>query len=233
MIVRPHPDGIALITQPDHACLAGAVMERCVELRSRPRRDAVLLAVSEHDAGWAEVDAAPVLDPAGEIADFIHAPVELRQGVWPRSVARLASQPWAAALVAHHAVNAYDRFRGDSAWEGFFAGMEAARERHLAASGLSFDELVADYHFVRVGDLVSLAFCTAHPERLRHGDHDVRLVGDRVVVTPDLFGGEVVPFAIAARLLPKRRFGSAAELRAAVAAAPTAILHGSVAGVAG
>ena len=71
-------------------------MEHCVPLASRPRRDAILHAIAEHDNGWAEGDAAPSVNPAtGQIFDFISAPIAVRQGVWPRGVARLAGDPWA------------------------------------------------------------------------------------------------------------------------------------------
>ena len=38
------------------------------------------------------------------------------------AVAGLTDAPWAAALVAHHAITVYDRFRADPAWDDFFAG---------------------------------------------------------------------------------------------------------------
>jgi hypothetical protein len=37
------------------------------------------LLLVEHDNGWAEEDAAPVVDPAnGGVADFIRIPLEIR-----------------------------------------------------------------------------------------------------------------------------------------------------------
>src|SRR3954463_4207109 len=105
MIVRTYRDRLQLITQPDHAQLARRIMEHCVALADHPRRNAIMLAIAEHDNGWAEPDAAPTVDlSTGRIADFITAPTAVRQGAWPRAVARLAHSPWAAALVANHAV---------------------------------------------------------------------------------------------------------------------------------
>ena len=104
MIVRQFADSLLLITQPDHAHLAREVMGRALPLARHPRRDAILLAVREHDNGWAEPDAEPIIGPSGDVADFIAAPIAVRQGVWPRAVARLAGDPWAAALVAQHAI---------------------------------------------------------------------------------------------------------------------------------
>ena len=148
MIVRPAGDRILLITQPDHAHLARRVMERCVPLASRPRRDAILHAIAEHDNGWAEEDASPRVDYAtGHVIDFVAAPAEVRQRVWPRAIARLAPDSWAAALVAQHAITVFDRFRSDGEWTTFFTEMEDLRGAMLRASGPPLDELLGDYVF--------------------------------------------------------------------------------------
>ena len=233
MIVRPLSGGFQLITQPDHAHLARRIMESCVPLAARPRRVAILLAIGEHDGGWVEVDAAPRVDAeTGGVVDFVKAPLSVRQGVWPRAIARLAGEPWAAALVAHHAWFVYERFRtgADPEWTAFFAEMAAARDERLRSLGASLDELLADYAFLRLGDLISLAFCNLAPEPLRHDEWTVSLVGSRVVVTPDAFGGAVVPFEIEAREVHGAPFRSDAELRAALAYAAATTLRGEVAG---
>jgi hypothetical protein len=229
MIVRPAPGAVHLITQPDHARLARKIMERCVPLADHPRRDAILHAIAEHDNGWTEEDSEPTVDPAtGNVADFIKVPVGVRQRVWPRGVARLA-EPWAAALVAHHAVTVYERFRQDSQWTPFFAEMESARDARVRQSGRSLDDLLVDYPFVRLGDLVSLAFCTGSTDEQRFGAWTVKLAGSRVTVTPSPFAGSIVDFEIAAREISTRPFQTDAGLRAAVAESSSRILRGQVA----
>ena len=160
-------------------------MERCVPLADRPRRDRILHAIAEHDngwaeedAGWAEEDAAPTVDPrTGCVVDFVSAPLRVRHGVWPRAIERLSADPWAAALVAQHAVTVYDRFDPIGSWTSFFTTMEAARDDMLRASGLPFDDLAADYQFVRLGDLISLTFCVGWTDPQHFGDWTVELVG--------------------------------------------------------
>jgi hypothetical protein len=231
VIVRPGHDALQLITQPDHAHLARRIMEHCAPLAARPRRDAILHAIGEHDNGWVEEDAAPIVNPStGEVADFVHAPLSLRQGVWPRAVARLADDPWAAALVAQHAVTVYDRFRGDGDWTSFFAGMETARDSWLRNSGLALDDLVADYAFVRLGDLISLTFCAGWTTDQEFGGWTVQLSSTRVTVTPDLFAGTVTPIEISAREIPNRPFRSDADLRDALSQAVWRTLRGAVGG---
>ena len=219
------------MTQPDHAHLARRIMEHCVPLAARPRRDAILHAIAEHDNGWAEEDAAPTVNPrTGNVADFVSAPLSVRHAVWPRGVARLAESPWAAALVAHHALTVYDRFRSEAEWTSFFAGMEAARGAMLHASRLPLDDLVADYTFVRLADLISLTFCTGWTDEHRFGDWTIQLFGTRVVVMPDPFGGMRIPIEINTREIRNQPFRLDAELRDALSAANTTTLRGEVAG---
>jgi Protein of unknown function (DUF3891) len=229
VIVRPAGDRIQLITQPDHARLARQIMEGCVPLAARARRDTILHAIAEHDNGWAEEDAAPRVNPAtGQPFDFVTAPATVRQIVWPRGVARLGRAPYAAALVAQHAITVYDRFRPEPEWVPFFAGMETARDQMLRASGLPPGDLLADYVFVRLADLISLTFCTGWTDEQRFGEWAVQRFGTRVVVTPEAFGGGEVPFEIRAREIDDRAFRSDAELREALTEARSTVLQGAV-----
>src|SRR5690606_13333781 len=157
----------------------------------------------EHDNGWREPDEAPTVDlESGRVFDFIGAPAEIRQGVWPRGVARLADRPWSAALVAQHALTIYDRYRGDAAWTAFFAAMEARRDSLVATTGLSLDTLMHDYAYVRIGDLISLIFCNEWDEPHEYPPWTFTRDGDTVVVRPDPFEGRRVPLAIQAREVP-------------------------------
>lgn len=202
-------------------------MEHCAALSDRPRRSAILHAIGEHDNGWTEEDATPLLDPnSGTIADFVHAPLSVRHRVWPRAVARLESDPWAATLVAQHAITVYDRFRPEAEWASFFTTMEAIRDRLLEDSGLPLDGLLTDYAFVRLGDLISLTFCTGWTDEQHYGRWTVRRSGATVIVTPDLFGGASIPFVIRAREIRNQTFLSDADLRDSLRDAATITLEG-------
>ena len=231
MIVRPVNDRFLLITQPEHAHLSRRVMEGCAALHEHSRQASILHAIGEHDNGWAEEDATPLIDPeSGRVADFVTSPASVRQRVWPRGIARLEGDPWAAALVAHHAVTVYDRYRPDPEWTSFFSRMETSRDALVRARGLSLEELVPDYAFVRLGDLISLMFCTGWSEAQRFGPWSVSRAGSRVLVTPDAFAGAAIPMVIEAREIGPGPFRSDAELRAALAAARRVIMHGEVTG---
>jgi hypothetical protein len=244
MIVRSADARLHLITQADHAALARRIMEYWEPLVVAERRAPILLAVGDHDNGWREPDAAPVVDAdSGRIHDFISAPADVRQGVWPRGVYRLANRDrWAAALVAHHAVFVYDRYRSDPAWSTFFTEMEAIRGELVGRKAM--DDLLADYRFVRIGDLISLVFCNRWNETQAYEGwtFDLRDAGaptartvrggvdGRVEIAPDPFGGREVPMAIEAREIADMPYHSNAILRDALAAAPIVTLHGAASG---
>jgi hypothetical protein len=229
MIVRPGAGVLHLITQPDHAALARRIMEHWSSLAKVARRRDILAAIEHHDRGWAEPDAALTVDPAtATIRDFVSVPAVVRQSVWPRSVAALTSVPWAAALVAHHAITVYDRYRQDVAWLDFFPAMTNLRDEHLARAAGDFKSLARDYVYLRLGDLVSLTFCTGAtaPESL--GPWTIRLAGAQVHVTPNPFAIDL-PFAVEAREIPDVPYPTDDALRAAIAAGHSRALAGLVA----
>ncbi|HEY9462387.1 MAG TPA: DUF3891 family protein [Vicinamibacterales bacterium] len=229
MIVRQTPDAFQLITQPDHAALAGAIMQHSAALADHPRRASIFLAVAEHDNGWNEPDAAPSINPASGVPfDFISAPSAVRQGVWPRGVARLANDPWAAALVAQHAIVIFNRYRGDPAWAQFFTEMESLRREMVQASELPLPELLADYWFLGLGDLISLTFCNGWTDVQEFDPWSVRLSSSQVLVSPDPFDGSTIPIAIEAQEIPKRRYRDEAELREARATSHVTTLRGVI-----
>ena len=229
MIVRDDGDALHLITQPDHAALARRIMERWMPPPAA-RGESVFHAVAAHDDGWIELDDPLVIDAGGRIADFMAAPAADRRAVWPRAVAKLAADPWAAALVAQHAIHIYAHLRGDPAWHSFFDQMEELRSRWLLASDRPMDTLVEDYRWVRLGDLVSLTFCNRWAEPRESHGYSMRWDGHGVTITPDPFGGGDVAVEIDARRLPNRPFQDAAAAAAAWRHAGRVRLRGRVVG---
>lgn len=228
MIVRSNGSEIALITQPDHARLARRVMEHSRALCAHLLRERILHAIGEHDNGWAELDAQPSVNTdTGEIFDFIHAPVAARQGVWPRAVARLSADPWVAALVAQHALTAYDRYRSDPEWTAFFDEMTRSRDEYTALAEGRLEDLLSDYMFVRLGDLISLSFCVGFTGEQQFGDYTVRRTASGVQVAPWPFEEDGIAMEVEARVIPARAYASDADLREALASAKHVVLRGS------
>lgn len=229
MIVRTLDNRLQLITQPDHAHLAARIMEHCVELVALPRRAPIMNAIAEHDNGWEEEDSAPIVND-GKIVDFINAPVDVRHRVWPRAVMRLSEDPFAAALVAQHAITIHERFRGDEEWAPFFGEMAMLRNAMVDKSGARLDELAVEYAFVRLGDLISLSFCTTGIELQPYGDWSVQCTRSRVVVTPDPFGGRIIPIEISAREIADGPYSSDQELREELTRSKTVSIEGEAVG---
>jgi hypothetical protein len=232
MILRRDGSSLWCIQQIDHAAMAAELMAEWNELRDHPRRDAVLFAIRQHDNGWIEEDAQTHVDGSGEPLDFISVPVAVKHRIWPRAVVRLErDHPYEAALVAQHALTVHGQQRMDAAWTPFFHTMESARARLIERAGAwanaSLDE---DYRYVQLGDQLSLIFCNGWTAPFpRHGGRSV-LQGTTLVTTPDPFGGGTVPMRVPARRIPARDYGSPADLRAAIDAAPPADLTGTLRG---
>jgi hypothetical protein len=231
MIVQHADDRLLLITQHDHSRLSGRIMARCADLAGHSRRGSILLAITEHDNGWVEEDAAPNVDArSGEVVDFVRATAEIKHTVWPRAVRHLSMEPWSAALVAQHAITVYERFRGDDAWKTFFATMEQLRDTMRREDGGRMEDLRADYAFVRLGDLISLCFCTGWAEEQQYDHWQVRLAGSDVIVTPDLFGGQRIPIEVPARALRAQPYRTGQELAGALRSSTPTTLTGAVSG---
>jgi hypothetical protein len=235
MIVRPERDAWLCITQPDHARLAGSIMDAwCADgFPERPTRARVLDATTRHDIGWTAEDAAPRVNPeSGVPYDFITAPLEVRQPIWPRAVERLAADdPYAAALVAQHALTVYRRYQHDPAWRDFFPRMETLRDDLVVAADLpNPTSFLQDYTIVGLGDLFSLVFCNGWPEPYLMEGYRAILTGDHLMISPDPFAGLAVRLEAPARRVPQRRYTSDEDFRDTLAGAPLVMLTGMAIG---
>jgi Protein of unknown function (DUF3891) len=248
MIVRREGPDLLLIRQPDHAALAGRLMSawRADGFPDRPTRARVLDATFRHDTGWEVEDAAPRVDPeTGRPYDFVNAPLDLRQAIWPRALDRLAPEdPYVAALVAQHALTVYRRYANEPGWRPFFTMLERRRDDLFAdaqaaltntpgaapISGL--DTFLADYVIVGLGDLLSLIVCNGWREPYLMERYQAILHGDHLRITPDPFDGASVPLDVEARRIPDRAYTSDADLRDTLAQAPIVRLTGVAVGAA-
>jgi hypothetical protein len=237
MIVRRDGHDWLVMTQPDHAALAGDLMEawRADGLPDRPTRARVLRALREHDDGWRETDAAPLVDAEGNPYDYMKIPLPIRQGIWPRTVDRLAADDaYVAALVAQHAVTVYRRYHADPAWQDFFTQMGQRRDDLVArvmtesasAGSASFGSFLLDYTVLGVGDLFSQVFCNGWPQPYLIEGYQAILRDDRLTISPDPFDGATVALEVVARRIPARPYASDQDLRDTLAQAPSQRLTG-------
>ena len=238
MIVRDDGSSFLLITQPDHARLAGDIVAaiRTEAALETAARESVLFATREHDNGWIEVDAEPTIDPAtGRPCDFIAGPARVKHELWPRGISRAAqSDPRAGALIAQHAVTVYAYRAGEPDWQPFFGPITAMREDLLARVGavgpVAREAFDREYRCVRLGDSFSLQFCngwTAPQETL---GYRAELKGSLLVISPDPFAGGSVPLRVMARRIPARRYESDGDLRRTLQKAIPEFLEGKASG---
>ncbi len=241
MIIRPGPDGtLHLISQPDHARLAATIIsawDTALPL-SAASRAAVLFAIAEHDNGWREVDAEPLL--SAETArphDFMDLPAGLKRDIWPRGIRRLATDsPLAAALVAEHALTLHRHRHAEPGWREFFSEIEGLQAALLteasATGGISRQVFGRAYDLLYIGDVVSLAFCNRWKDATEARGYRVAPSGgdNEIVISPDPFKQGRIHFQVTARAIPDRAYRSDGELRAAFREAPAVQLHGTAVG---
>jgi Protein of unknown function (DUF3891) len=234
MIVNDDGKYLRLITQPDHARLAGDIAEawHADGWRSHPQRDVLLLAIREHDNGWIEPDAEPAIDPqTGHPYDFVSAPQEVKQAIWPRGVERLARQePLAAAFVAQHALTIFADHRSKPSWSPFFDRLTTLRDALLDVCEISAPDgraaFARDYRLLFLADFLSLAFCNDWQQTFESDGYQFAVRGDRLVVMPDPFGAQLVSLSVPTRQIPSHRYQTTAEFHRALADAEEFALHG-------
>ncbi len=109
MIIRTHPtptdpQRVLLISQQQHARLAGTLARHWQAPASMPFDPMLLDTIDQHDDGWAAWDAAPQIDPATALPySFDQMPLSESLAIWTQSVQHCrAIGPLAAYVVAGH-----------------------------------------------------------------------------------------------------------------------------------
>jgi hypothetical protein len=223
MIAVPEDSSFLLITQPDHAHLAGEILSlwRAGGLPDNPRRDDLLFAAREHDNGWREADAAPRWDAErGRPHDFLTLPARERIEVWERGVCRFAAErPYASLLIARHALNLFGGRRGEEGWDRLLDFLEDFERDLLEETGAEPETLEEDYRWIDLADQISLAACAQWREPA--GRQGVRIVpadGGAVGLDPFPLAGATT-FRVACRRIPARTYRGDADLGGELAAA--------------
>lgn len=219
MIVADRGESLEVCTQPDHARLAAHLLSlwRRDALPEHPRRAELLTAAREHDRGWQRTDAAPrVSQESGRPMSFDRTPAELRLEIWRRSV---HSEPERTAftelLIAQHALEVNRPYPDSPGWDEFAAELEEHVEELRDATGISPEELAADYRWLRLADALSLGACGGFASPSVSYDE---ATGYRFAFEPGRIRLDPLPFAgsttleVAVRELPRRRYADANDL---------------------
>src|SRR3954452_18173168 len=165
MLLRPDGDDVICIGQPAHAFLSGQ-LARNWEPRPEPFEE-VCLAAAQHDAGMADWDASPELNPAtGLPQSFMEMALETHLRLWTHAPRRVLPQSrYAALLVSMHGSALYemrnlDRMTpGDADRVRAYLDGQRALQRRLA-EGLDDEEgIERNQQLLWSWDFLSLALC--------------------------------------------------------------------------
>jgi hypothetical protein len=106
MIRRDSGRDYLLITQTDHAAVAGELASHCGNSRFSKPSPVVIAATKLHDSGWPLHDDAPTLSDRGIPLDVFEVPRSIALKVWAASADRAAgADPYAGLLVSLHSLS--------------------------------------------------------------------------------------------------------------------------------
>lgn len=219
MIVAEEAGRHLLITQPDHARFSAELLSLWRALADHPRRDELLFAVREHDNGWRETDAAPHWDAErGRPHDFITLPRRERIELWQRGTARFAGErPYASLLIARHAIRLHQERSGEE-WLGFRGYLDELYRGLAEETGAPEEQVEADYRWLDLTDLISLAVCNGWSEPFGRYGFQGQLQGGTLQLDPFPLAGATA-FRIPCRRIPVRAYRGDADLGGELAAA--------------
>ena len=171
MIRRDDNDGFTLITQYDHAVLAGRIMERWgneMFVSPSPFHE-VQFAVREHDCGWKNWDSVPKINPEnGHPANFMEMESSDQTDIWRRCFESYSEEhPYASALIALHFAGFNRKLLNRDRSDGHAKSLDLEISRFVSDklgiedSKLSRipPEVKINLRLLQVGDVISLALC--------------------------------------------------------------------------
>lgn len=182
MVIRPDEGILCLTEQPEHARMTGELVEAWGGGGFEPVGSAasVRLAAEMHDAGWAEVDAEPRVNPAtARPYSFLDIPQNVHVAAHTRTVERASlADPYAGLLTSLHSAGLYRRRYGylpHIPYRPIAPEHEAAVDRFLALQDQIQDdlqyllrpeaeELWTHYRWFQLWDMLSLYLCMLHPQ---------------------------------------------------------------------
>jgi len=245
MIRRDDKEGWILVTQYDHAVLAGRIMEHWGNERfSRPEPfEEVLFAVSEHDCGWREWDCSPKINPENDYpANFMEMQSSDQTRIWSRSFESPSEgHPYASALIALHFARFNQKLLGRDPSDKHAEYLEGEIKRFVSEKlgiGLSGsetgrmpDDVMINLRFVQIGDIISLSLCHGWESMeitdvpLDYKGNSASLVmksgdGFNFMVSPYPFSERLLKFQLSARKLGRKTFPGDEDLRHALDSSP-------------
>jgi hypothetical protein len=217
MLLRPDGDATICIGQPAHAFVSGQ-LAAAWQPRPEPYEE-VVLAATQHDAGMADWDAAPELNPeTGLPQSFMEMRLETHLRLWTHAPHRVLPQSrYAALLVSMHGTALYEmrdlgKLDDPTPVTSYLDGQREL-QRRLGAD-LDQDQLRRNQKLLWAWDFLSLGLCLRWDEA---SVGDLTLHSDTIEPWP--FATEAIELHTEGRRL-EGRYDTAGDLHAALDAAP-------------
>jgi hypothetical protein len=254
MIVRAFGGKLLLVRQTDHMVLSGQLAEAWGNDRfARPEPFAPLVrAAYEHDAGWADWEASPKVDPHTRLPyQFSDMPVEEHLAFYRRGVDAVAAKDAHAGLLVNLHCQGFHNQRFGTAPDLVMRQLPPAQEvalRHALAGlqaqqrtlglqvGVEEPTLWTQYELLQIYDRLSLYLCMPPQKEAGLGPVPVGVGGERValklrpgggdnvVVTPWPFREPSLVVGVEGRLVPYREYAGDEDFRQELAKAEATIL---------
>lgn len=175
MIIRERSNEVVMIKQNDHAQISGMFASNWKEdlFPGEPKRNAVELAVAEHDRGWIHVDNKPKLNEITQLPfSFMDYPVAEKLIFYKSGIDEVERMdPYACLLCSYH----YSRFVERSENEQSIAFMKEERDRQyrLKNSISNYNEKIFQFHLdlLVFCDNLSLYACLNEPGVSKAREH--------------------------------------------------------------
>lgn len=255
LVVRQNNDTLRLIRQPDHAQASGQLAARWRRPTVIPEAmwPRLVEGVRRHDVGWQDAETLPAVDEHGRPHSFKTLPLDEHMGIWRRGVAlTVGGDAYVGLVVALHARWLYTELMHpaeggevshvqafieeldqwiDGAIQRLAVGNTAERTAVEPAA------LTAARRLLGALDGLSLQLCGAlpfgpFPEPVPYGERAERMsfvaTAGGAAVSPWPFVDEAVTVTVAARDVPDRVYGDAAELGETLEAARPVTLRFTV-----
>lgn len=168
MLIQHRADSIRLITQSDHALVAGEMARRWrgVKTDTEPPSIEAVLAIALHDSAWIRLDAAaPFDEERGVPWDFESLPNDEKAQLYATGIDNLEPvQPYASLLVSLH----YDAFIPEDQYPDFHRSelQRQDRLRRVLRGRLNEGVIERDIALLRLLDLLALRVCLTPPGSL-------------------------------------------------------------------
>ncbi len=249
MILRRFQSRLLIVRQTDLMAISGDLAAAWGNgLFPRPEPFAPLIvAAAQHDAGWAEWEAAPKVDPATRRPyQFTDLPIEHHLAFYQRGVNEVAVKGAHSGLLVNlHCQGLYNQRFGiapEMTMRRLAPAQEAAvrhatvalrrQERELGRLvRIELPTLWEQYDLLQTFDLLSLVLCMPPIQERQVGPVTLRPIDDdEIAIEPWPFREPFLAVAVPGRLIADRDYADDADLRHELAAAEAVRLTYSLRG---